>query len=183
MLTYLRWNMGKRRRQTPIKLGSLRTPNDSFSPLTSPPPSLQRNMHETRDLETILFCSKTKNDGTNFTFVHLSCPEESRRPSIQKVVRRHVMSRIATSRKKRALNNIFELEIPQAKTRQSASNASQIHGSFQRHALYVLHHIPESLQPYSFFPVEPDPRARQLMHFSTFPSDRTSSRVSDSLAC
>lgn len=99
------------------------------------------------------------------TFINVSNPSKFRQKEIQTAIRRHVMRDIGKSRRKQL--RTFAVSINMA----PPSSPSDIAGIELQRTRNIFDavactNIGKSLHPYGYFAAEPDPRARQLIHFS-----------------
>ncbi len=105
----------------------------------------------------------------SFTFINASHPEETKQKTTQHAIRRHVMTRVADSRRKRPRTWTLTLRIPQVNSYEK--NGTVPNGpdpcAHQQHKAPLPRLVYQSPHSYGLFPVDTDSRARQLIHFST----------------
>ncbi|OAP63314.1 hypothetical protein AYL99_02541 [Fonsecaea erecta] len=102
----------------------------------------------------------------DFTFVNISRPDDSRQRSTQRIVRHHVMARVAESRKKPPRFVTLAVRLPSAEVDSVViedNEEASAHRAGQD--LHCYEEVPRSLHPYALFPVETNGRARQLIQF------------------
>ena len=123
------------------------------------------------DRAPVLLCDHSEKSETGLTFVHISRPAELRQRNVQRVVRHHVMTRVATLRRKPPRKTTLAVRLPKLDVTDVASNGSAKPCLPGQTASSRFESIPPSPDPYSLFPVEMDTRARQLIHHSMPSSD------------
>lgn len=103
---------------------------------------------------------------SNFSFVSVSHPRELKHKDAQNVIRRHVMTRVGDSRRKRPTTWALEVKVPHAEVDKMSNQLR----AGQRPREYEQIH--RALHSYSFFPVDTNARERQLINFSMPPRVR-----------
>lgn len=95
-------------------------------------------------------------------FITISQPDHLKQKATQKKIRRHVMSQVGRSRKKKPKFLTVALEISA-----NAAQASTSLGEKDKSSNPLIRtRVPRPLFPYGTYAVDPTPRARELIHFS-----------------
>jgi hypothetical protein len=108
----------------------------------------------------------TGEDTYDVTFVNVSHPDQLRQWETQRVIRRRVMRDIGQSRRKRSRPLIVPINIPSPDISRDIPDHNGINEEDGLGSPSSFTDIGESLQPYGYFAVQPNARARQLFHFS-----------------
>lgn len=142
----------------------------------------RRREPEDAEVEMLPPTAGRKPDGSDFAFIPLSHPDDAQNRSVRTKIRRHVMRDIGRSRRPRTVTIPIEVPLDQGGLRQlrhasiEAVDTVGIDGLDQEVPLrqppmsgesFGLLGPAQSLQPLGDFPVEPDRRALELVHFST----------------
>lgn len=94
-------------------------------------------------------------------FVNVSHPGQLQNRETRKAIRQHVMRDIGKSRRKRIYPITISIEMPA-----SVSSFDTQNNVVDGHWVPSSTTITKTLQPYGYFAVEPNARARELFHFS-----------------
>lgn len=100
------------------------------------------------------------------TFINVSHPGQLRQRDTQKVIRQRVMRDIGKSRRKRSRPITVSIEMPPSKALDDILHDNGIKEGSGVGWSSSFAAISKSLQPYGYFAVVPNARARQLFHFS-----------------
>jgi hypothetical protein len=98
----------------------------------------------------------------DLVFITISQPDHLRQKATQKKIRRHVMSQVGRSRKKRPKFFTVALEI----SANAAEASTSVAGKENPVNSLKRTRVPRPIFPYGTFAVDPTPRARELIHFS-----------------
>ena len=118
--------------------------------------------------------SKQKKSGaiSGFTFINIAHPDETRQRSTQRAIRSGAMASIGRARRKRPQKPVV-VELDMLQTAEADANAEDVVGTGVAttirlyKALSFHQKISPALPHLGIFAVEPDNRARELLHFST----------------
>jgi len=95
-------------------------------------------------------------------FINVSHPGQLRHRETQKAIRRRVMRDIGKSRRKRSRPATVPIVVPPP----CISSRISVDAMGDQDVVRRVASISKQLQPYGYFAVEPNARARQLLHFS-----------------
>jgi hypothetical protein len=109
-----------------------------------------------------------KIDSTSgFTFINVVHPDEICQKTTQRAIRSGAMAAIGRARRKRPNKPVvIELNIPQILGTEGDVSAGVLTTICRSRALPVCQSVPPALPHLGIFAVEPDNRARELLHFS-----------------
>lgn len=102
------------------------------------------------------------------SFVNISHPDDINKKDTQRAIRQRVMKGIGRSRRKRPLTLTFLVHNSSEVITPLEDLATTTPAVNSRAACSWSEKVPRSLDSHSLFPVEPSPRALQLLHYSMF---------------